>query len=206
MLKVFKQVACMMIVLFSTPFANHKGDNSMNNGFGKATFGGGCFWCVEAVFERIDGVTDVVSGYAGGHTENPTYYDVTSGKTGHAEVCQITFDPQIISYDELLDIFWQAHDPTTLNRQGNDVGTQYRSAIYFHSQEQENSVKKALKKAEKIFKKPITTEVKALDKFYPAEINHQDYFANNPNVPYCTFVIAPKINKLEKKGLFNDEE
>ena len=171
-----------------------------------ATLGGGCFWCVEAVFERIDGVTDVVSGYAGGHTETPTYYEVTSGKTGHAEVCQITFDPQIISYDELLDIFWQAHDPTTLNRQGNDVGTQYRSAIYFHNQEQENSVKTALKKAEKIFKKPITTEVKALEKFYLAEVNHQDYLANNPNVPYCTFVIAPKINKLEKKGLFNDDE
>ena len=206
MLKVFKQVVCMMIVLFSTTFATQKGDNSMNDGLGKATFGGGCFWCVEAVFERIDGVTDVVSGYAGGHTENPTYYEVTSGKTGHAEVCQITFDPKIISYDELLDIFWQAHDPTTLNRQGNDVGTQYRSAIYFHNQEQENSVKKALKKAEKIFKKPITTEVKALEKFYLAEVNHQDYFANNPNVPYCTFVIAPKINKLEKKGLFNDDE
>ena len=206
MLKVFKQVVCMMIVLFSTTFATQKGDNSMNDGLGKATFGGGCFWCVEAVFERIDGVTDVVSGYAGGHTENPTYYEVTSGKTGHAEVCQITFDPQIISYDELLDIFWQAHDPTTLNRQGNDVGTQYRSAIYFHNQEQENSVKTALKKAEKIFKKPITTEVKALKKFYLAEVNHQDYFANNPNVPYCTFVIAPKINKLEKKGLFNDDE
>ena len=206
MIKVFKQVVCMMIVLFSTTFATQKGDNSMNDGLGKATFGGGCFWCVEAVFERIDGVTDVVSGYAGGHTENPTYYEVTSGKTGHAEVCQITFDPQIISYDELLDIFWQAHDPTTLNRQGNDVGTQYRSAIYFHNQEQENSVKTALKKAEKIFKKPITTEVKALEKFCLAEVNHQDYFANNPNVPYCTFVIAPKINKLEKKGLFNDDE
>ena len=177
----------------------------MGNNLEKATFGGGCFWCVEAVFERIDGVSDVISGYAGGHTKNPTYYEVTSGKTGHAEVCQITFDPAKISYDELLDIFWQAHDPTTLNRQGNDKGTQYRSAIYFHNNSQQKSIITSVEKAKKLFKDPITTEIKALDQFYIAEVNHQDYFANNPNVPYCTFVIAPKINKLEKKGLFNEE-
>ena len=164
-----------------------------------AILGGGCFWCVEAVFERVDGVIDVISGYAGGHTKNPTYKDVTSGNTGHAEVCEITFDTKLISYDEILDVFWQAHDPTTLNRQGNDYGTQYRSAIYYKNDSQKKSVEKSILKAKKMFDDPITTEIKKLDKFYKAEVYHQDYFENNPNVPYCTFVIAPKLNKLKKK-------
>ena len=205
MKKLFIKLSLQIFIIFSFAIATQKGEQMMGNNLEKATFGGGCFWCVEAVFERIDGVSDVISGYAGGHTKNPTYYEVTSGKTGHAEVCQITFDPAKISYDELLDIFWQAHDPTTLNRQGNDKGTQYRSAIYFHNNSQQKSVNASIEKAKKIFKDPITTEIKALDQFYIAEVNHQDYFANNPNVPYCTFVIAPKINKLEKKGLFNEE-
>ena len=148
-----------------------------------AILGGGCFWCVEAVFERVDGVIDVISGYAGGHTKNPTYKDVTSGNTGHAEVCEITFDTKLISYDEILDVFWQAHDPTTLNRQGNDYGTQYRSAIYYKNDSQKKSVEKSILKAKKMFDDPITTEIKKLDKFYKAEVYHQDYFENNPNVP-----------------------
>ena len=205
MKKLFIKLSLQIFIIFSFAIATQKGEQMMGNNLEKATFGGGCFWCVEAVFERIDGVSDVISGYAGGHTKNPTYYEVTSGKTGHAEVCQITFDPAKISYDELLDIFWQAHDPTTLNRQGNDKGTQYRSAIYFHNNSQQKSVNASIERAKKLFKDPITTEIKALDQFYIAEVNHQDYFANNPNVPYCTFVIAPKINKLEKKGLFNEE-
>ena len=170
-----------------------------------ATLGGGCFWCVEAVYERVEGVKDVISGYAGGHTKNPTYKDVTSGETGHTEVCQIHFDPSEITYDEILNIFWKAHDPTTLNRQGNDFGTQYRSAIYYHNAGQKASVTSAIIDAKKIFKDPITTEVAPLDVFYKAEVYHQDYFANNPNVPYCTFVIAPKINKLKKEGTIWDD-
>jgi len=167
---------------------------------GIATLGGGCFWCVEAVFERVEGVVDVINGYAGGHKKNPTYSDVTSGDTGHAEVCQISYDPNKISFEGILEIFWQAHDPTTLNRQGNDSGTQYRSAIYFHNKKQEELAEASIKKASKNFKDPLTTELKALDEFYLAEVYHQDYFENNPNVPYCTFVIAPKLNKLKKKG------
>ena len=131
-----------------------------------AILGGGCFWCVEAVFERVDGVIDVVSGYAGGHTKNPTYKDVTSGNTGHAEVCKITFDTKLISYDQILDVFWKSHDPTTLNRQGNDYGTQYRSAIYYENDSQKESVQKSISKAKKVLDDPITTEVKKLDKFY----------------------------------------
>ena len=153
-----------------------------------AILGGGCFWCVEAVFERVDGVIDVVSGYAGGHTKNPTYKDVTSGNTGHAEVCKITFDTKLISYDQILDVFWKSHDPTTLNRQGNDYGTQYRSAIYYENDSQKESVQKSISKAKKVFDDPITTEVKKLDKFYKAEVYHQDYFENNPNAPYLSLI------------------
>ena len=170
-----------------------------------ATLGGGCFWCVEAVYERVKGVQNVVSGYAGGHLKDPTYKDVSRGNTGHAEVCQIHFDPTIISYDKILDIFWQAHDPTTLNRQGNDRGTQYRSAIYYHNEPQKLSAESAVKNAATLFKNPLTTEVAPLDKFYKAEVYHQDYFANNPNAPYCTFIIDPKIKKLQEKGTIWDD-
>ena len=169
-----------------------------------AILGGGCFWCVEAVYERIEGVSEVISGYAGGQTKNPTYQEVTSGKTGHAEVCKIIFDSSVVTFDEILDIFWQAHDPTTLNRQGADIGTQYRSAIYYTNDSQKKSTEEALEKASKIFDKPITTEVKELDNFYLAEGYHQDYYENNPNAPYCAFVIAPKIKKLGKKGLWDN--
>ena len=170
-----------------------------------ATLGGGCFWCVEAVYERVKGVQNVVSGYAGGHLKDPTYKDVSRGDTGHAEVCQIHFDPTIISYDKILDIFWQAHDPTTLNRQGNDRGTQYRSAIYYHNEPQKLSAESALNNAITLFKDPLTTEVAPLDEFYKAEVYHQDYFTNNPNAPYCTFIIDPKIKKLQEKGTIWDD-
>lgn len=162
-----------------------------------ATFGGGCFWCIEAVFERLNGVDTVEAGYAGGKTENPTYDDVCMGNTGHAEVAQITFDPSKISYDSLLSVFWEAHDPTSLNRQGADVGTQYRSVIFYHSPQQRESAEHSLKNAQKSFGAPIVTEIKPLAKFFKAENYHQDYFRNHPNAPYCVFVIKPKLHKLK---------
>jgi len=168
-----------------------------------ATLGGGCFWCIEAVFERLDGVESVMAGYAGGSKANPTYDEVCSGTTGHAEVARITFDPKRISYDSLLSVFWEAHDPTTLNRQGADVGTQYRSAIYYHDDEQKSIAEELIKdlNARKIWDKPIITEVTKLDKFYVAEDYHQEYFANNPYQPYCQAVVAPKVSKFRKHFL-----
>jgi peptide-methionine (S)-S-oxide reductase len=163
-----------------------------------ATFGGGCFWCLEAFYETFDGVKAVVSGYTGGHKLNPTYKEVCGGDTGHAEVVQIEFDPTKISYAQLLEIFWEIHDPTTLNRQGNDVGTQYRSAIYYHDEAQKKAIEQSLAAAKKKFDKAITTEVAALGKFYVAEEYHQDYFRRNPNAPYCAYVISPKLQKLQK--------
>ncbi len=158
-----------------------------------ATFGGGCFWCLEAVFEETRGVLDVVSGYAGGEVKNPTYEQVCSGTTGHAEVVQITFDPRVISYEALLKIFWLIHDPTTLNRQGNDVGTQYRSVIFYHDEQQKEQAEASIKEFSSKFTKPIVTEVKPLEIFYKAEAYHQDYFKNNPNQGYCMFVVSPKV-------------
>jgi len=166
----------------------------------KATFAAGCFWCVEAIFERVHGVTDVKSGYSGGHVKNPSYREVCNGTTGHAEVCQLTFDPDVISYIELLEIFWQTHDPTTLNRQGNDVGTQYRSAIFCHNTEQKRlaeEMKLRLNK-EKIWANPVVTEIADFKEFYPAEDYHEDYYEKNPEQPYCSIVITPKIEKFEK--------
>ena len=165
----------------------------------KATFGAGCFWCVEAVFERLEGVQSVVAGYAGGTTANPTYEDVCTGTTGHAEVAQITYDPKKISFERLLEVFWEAHDPTTLNRQGADHGTQYRSVVFYHDEQQKLVAEKSLREASKIFKDPIVTEIKPLTKFYQAENYHQDYFRNNPNATYCRFVIKPKLEKLKVK-------
>jgi peptide-methionine (S)-S-oxide reductase len=166
-----------------------------------AVFGGGCFWCIEAVFERVKGVVSVTSGYAGGETENPNYRDVCSGTTGHAEVVKIEYDPSIIGYEELLEVFWKAHDPTTLNRQGADAGTQYRSIILYTDREQREIAEKSKKELEKagIFKDPVVTEIKELEKFYPAEDYHQDYYQNNSSAGYCRVVIAPKLKKL---GLF----
>jgi len=166
----------------------------------KATFGAGCFWCVEAIFQAFKGVHSVLSGYAGGHTESPTYEQVCGGATGHAEVAQITFDPNIISFETLLHIFWRAHDPTTLNRQGADRGSQYRSAIFYHSDEQKNIAQKSLMETGKsdLWPNPIVTEITALDKFYPAEAYHNDYFRRNQNQAYCSAVIAPKVQKMQK--------
>ena len=165
----------------------------------KAIFGGGCFWCIEAVFERIDGVKNVVAGYAGGSTPFPTYEQVCSGSTGHAEVTQITFDPAIVTYERLLTVFWGSHTPTTLNRQGADVGTQYRSVIFFQSEEQRTIAERSRNEAQKMFDDPIVTTIEPLTSFYEAESYHQDYFKNNPNAPYCTFVIKPKLKKLNLK-------
>lgn len=170
-----------------------------------ATFGAGCFWCVEAVFQRVSGVTSVVSGYTGGHTKYPTYQDVTTGSTGHAEVAQITFDPSIVTFSELLDIFWMTHDPTTLNRQGNDVGTQYRSAIFYHNDMQKAEAERSKKLADASgeWKESIVTEISPLDKFYVAEDYHQNYYNLNKYQPYCQFVINPKLEKFKKQ--FSDK-
>jgi peptide-methionine (S)-S-oxide reductase len=163
-----------------------------------ATVGGGCFWCVEAAYEGLEGIESVVSGYAGGSKQNPTYRQVCDGNTGHAEVVQITYDPAILSYADVLDRFWLVHDPTTLDRQGADVGTQYRSVILYESEDQRAIAERSLTEAQKGFSSKIVTEIKPLKKFYPAEEYHQDYFAKNPNAAYCTFVIKPKLEKLKK--------
>jgi len=166
-----------------------------------ATLAAGCFWCVEAVFDDLQGVSDVVSGYSGGHTENPTYREVCSETTGHAEVVNVEFDPSVISYADILRVFFAVHDPTTLNRQGNDVGTSYRSAIFYHTDEQKQTAEEIIKEVNEagIYDNPIVTEVKAFDKFYPAEDYHQEYFANNPTQPYCAAVVAPKVAKFRKQ-------
>lgn len=170
------------------------------NKFELATFGSGCFWCTEALFEKLNGVQEVVSGYSGGTTENPTYKEVCTGETGHAEVTQIVFDPNIISFEELLEVFWQTHDPTTLNRQGNDVGTQYRSAIFYHNDDQKKLAAEYKQKLEdeNIFNNPIVTEITKFEIFYPAENYHQDYYEQNKSQPYCRMVITPKVEKFKK--------
>jgi peptide-methionine (S)-S-oxide reductase len=162
-----------------------------------ATLGGGCFWCLEAIFERTDGVVEVVSGYAGGTKPDPTYEEVCTGTTGHAEVVQVTFDPKRISYADLLGVFFKAHNPTTLDRQGADVGSQYRSIILYNGDEQRKAAEAARKKAEKDWKDPVVTEIVPLTAFYRAEDYHQDYFDNNRNAGYCRVVIAPKLEKLK---------
>ena len=168
-----------------------------------ATLAGGCFWCLEAVYDQLRGVTDVVSGYAGGRVRNPSYQDVCAGTTGHAEVVQVTFDPAEISFREILQVFFTVHDPTTLNRQGADVGTQYRSAIFYHSPEQKAVVEQVIAEvsAAKIWSASIVTQVAPFDIFYPAEDYHQEYFAHNPTQGYCTVVIAPKVAKFRKQYL-----
>ncbi len=166
-----------------------------------ATFGAGCFWCTEAVFLQVKGVSKVVSGYTGGKVKNPTYREICSGLTGHAEVTQITFDPSIVSFEELLHVFWKTHDPTTLNRQGADTGTQYRSAIFFHSEEQKTIVEEYKKQLEvsKTFASPIVTEITPLSVFYSAEDYHQNYFELNPTQSYCQYVVRPKVEKFKKE-------
>ena len=166
----------------------------------QATFGGGCFWCTEAVFQNLKGVSKVVSGYMGGHKENPSYDDICGGNTGHAEIIRIDYDPEQISFEDLLLVFFKTHDPTTLNRQGNDVGTQYRSVIFYENQEQKIAAEKMIDDLEKemVFDKPIFTEVSPISKFYEAEDYHQNYYNNNPDKGYCAYVIQPKLAKFTK--------
>lgn len=166
----------------------------------KATLGSGCFWCTEAVFQDLEGVSSVVSGYSGGHIKNPAYREVCEGRTGHAEVVQITYDPEVVSFDTLLEIFWKTHDPTTLNRQGNDVGTQYRSVVFYHNEEQRQLAEKYKQElnASGAFDNPVVTEISPLDTFYPAEEYHQNYYKNNPEQGYCSFVVRPKVEKFKK--------
>jgi peptide-methionine (S)-S-oxide reductase len=167
----------------------------------KATLGAGCFWCVEAIYQDVEGVHKVESGYAGGHVANPTYRQVCTGTTGHAEVAQITFDPEVISFEDILTIFWRTHDPTTLNRQGADVGPQYRSAIFYHDEEQKRIAEKSLAETEAsgLWPNPIVTEIAPLDTFYVAEDYHQNYYNDNANQPYCRVVIDPKVRKFRKE-------
>lgn len=180
-------------------------NQNMAKEFEKATFGGGCFWCTEAVYLELKGVTDVKPGYSGGHVKNPTYKEVCEETTGHAEVIQISFDPEIISFTEILEVFFATHDPTTLNRQGNDIGTQYRSAIFYHNEKQKEVAEKVISlfSKEKVYKDPIVTEVTEFDRFYPAEDYHVNYFARNKTQGYCQFVVAPKVEKFRK--IFKDK-
>ena len=170
-----------------------------------ATLGGGCFWCVEAVYQRVEGVLSVKPGYAGGHVKNPTYKEICTGQTGHAEVAQIEFDPAQVTYEEILNVFWQAHDPTTLNRQGNDTGPQYRSVVFYHSDNQKQVAEKSKNGADEsnYWPDPIVTQITLLDNYSDAEDYHHNYYNDNPNQPYCIFVIKPKLDKLEKQGIID---
>ena len=176
-------------------------ENNKEQNLELATFGAGCFWCVEAVFEGLDGVIDVKAGYAGGYTENPTYEDICTGNTGHAEVIQIEYHPAIVSYEKLLNIFWESHNPTTLNQQGADFGTQYRSVIFYHNEVQQKISQESMDKVEnsEMYVNPVLTEISPLDIFYPAEDYHQNYYRVNTKAPYCQIVIKPKLEKLNKQ-------
>ncbi len=179
--------------------ASLSNDVTSRAGLETVTLGAGCFWCIEAVYQRLDGVESVVSGYAGGTVENPTYEQVCNGNTGHAEVAQIMFDPKKISFREILEVFFQTHDPTTLNRQGNDVGTQYRSAIFYHTDEQRKIAEEMKKTAQQWWDNPIVTEIVPFKQFYKAEAYHQNYFNNHPTQGYCMFVVNPKVQKFKKQ-------
>jgi len=190
-----------VFLLLSLNLSAQNNNKTMNNDLAIATFGNGCFWCTEAIFQQLDGVETVLPGYTGGEVKNPTYKAVCAGTTGHAEAIQITFDPKVITYRELLDVFFYTHDPTTLNRQGNDVGTQYRSAIFYHDEQQRVDAEEMISQliSEKVYDDPIVTEIAALDIFYVAEDYHIDYYNNNKNQGYCRAVINPKLDKFVKK-------
>jgi len=202
-----KILSAVVLIVFTTFTKSHaqqskKTTNVMDSTeLKKATFGAGCFWCVEAVFEEIKGVQSVVAGYAGGHVKNPTYREVSSGKTGHAEVARITFDPSVVTFEQLLEVFWHTHNPTTKNRQGADVGPQYRSVIFYHSDEQKEVAEASLYKTDKsgLWDEPIVTEIEPISNYSKAENYHQNYYENNPNAGYCTVVIAPKLKKFRKE-------
>lgn len=184
-----------------TDLMNETQSTSPSSELEQATFGAGCFWCVEAVFEELKGVHTVEAGYSGGTVEDPSYREVTSGNTGHAEVTRIEYDPSVITYEQLLEVFWHTHDPTTLNRQGHDVGTQYRSVIFYHNEEQKETAEQSLENtdASGLWDDPIVTKIQPLENYYVAENYHQDYYANNPNAGYCQVVIAPKLKKFRKE-------
>jgi peptide-methionine (S)-S-oxide reductase len=193
-----------LALLLGSAAAGSAATNSMNGSMHlteTATLGGGCFWCTEAIYQMLPGVRSVTSGYAGGTKENPTYKEVCTGTTGHAEVVQIEFDPLATSFEKILETFWEVHDPTTLNRQGPDTGTQYRSIILYASEAQKAAAERSKTEAQKHTIKPIVTEIVPLKKFYKAEDYHQDYFRNNSNQPYCSLVIRPKVEKFEQKLL-----
>lgn len=194
-----KKILLLLFFAVFSPDYGMKANEVESNALETASFGGGCFWCVEVFFQRLRGVESVVSGYQGGSLANPTYRDVTSGRSGHAEVVQVRFNPAVIRYEDLLHVFFAIHDPTTLNRQGADIGTQYRSVIFAYSEEQLEAAQTKIAQltAEKVFRDPIVTQVQRAPRFYPAEDYHQDYFNRNPQVPYCQFVIAPKLRKIE---------
>ena len=189
----------LLLIGASAGTAQTKNMNGSTNQIEIATLGGGCFWCLEAEFQMLPGVKSVTSGYAGGTKENPTYKEVCTGDTGRAEVIQVEFDPKVVSYEKVLETFWEAHDPTTLNRQGPDSGTQYRSIILYSSEAQRAAAGKSKTEAQKHFRQPIVTEIVPLKKFYKGEDYHQDYYRSNPNQPYCRMVIRPKVEKFEKK-------
>ena len=206
---IFLLVFSIAFLEFQTAGQTNADDFTLKKGtdsnMEKATFGSGCFWCTEAFFERVKGVKEVESGYAGGTVKNPTYEQVCSGTTGSAEVIQINYDPDIITYDELLEIFWKTHDPTTLNQQGNDMGTQYRSVIFYHNDEQKKKAeeyKKALDESG-AWENPIVTSIEQYNNYSKAEVYHQNYYENNPNQGYCSFIIGPKVEKFEK--VFKDK-
>ena len=190
-----------VFLFLSLNLSAQNNNKTMNNDLAIATFANGCFWCTEAIFQQLDGVETVLPGYTGGEVKNPTYAAVCAETTGHAEAIQITYDPKIISYRELLDVFFYTHDPTTLNRQGNDVGTEYRSAIFYHDEQQQVDAEKMISQltSEKVYDDPIVTEIAALDIFYVAEDYHIDYYNNNKNQGYCRAVINPKLDKFVKK-------
>lgn len=190
-----------MLLIILTVFTLNTPNDSTATTLQQATFGAGCFWCVEAIFERLEGVYNVESGYSGGHVTNPTYQQVTSGRSGHAEVIRFEYNPEVISYEQLLEVYWHTHDPTTLNRQGNDVGTQYRSAIFYHNNNQKEIAlaSKVKTDASDLWDNSIVTEVSPLINYYRAEDYHQDYFNNNPNAGYCSVVIAPKVRKFMRE-------
>jgi peptide-methionine (S)-S-oxide reductase len=205
-LKLYSILVLAFLAISSCGQNNDKHNSTMVNnsinesGLETATFGSGCFWCTEAIFLNVDGVRKVESGYSGGKVKNPTYKEVCGGQTGHAEVVQIKFDPAVVSYEEILEIFWKTHDPTTLNRQGADVGTQYRSVIFYHTDEQKKLAEHYKKKLDdnKVFDAPIVTEIAPFSTFYKAEDYHQNYYNLNSSAPYCSYVIQPKLEKFKK--------
>lgn len=209
---ILTSLACLLLIAGNSCGQKSKNETTTQTmtthtkeGLVLATFGSGCFWCTEAVFQNVDGVEKVESGYSGGRVKNPTYKEICSGLTGHAEVIQVSYDPETVTYDELLEIFWKTHDPTTLNRQGADVGTQYRSVIYYHNDEQKTLAEDYKKKLDQsgAFNDPIVTEISPYSTFYKAEDYHQNYYNLNGNAPYCTYVIQPKIEKFKK--VFKDK-